>query len=62
MGGWWRRAGEMETLGFLPLAGRMSGFQPSWFFIKSWLNLLLIPEEGPGGPSWKVPWSLGPSA
>lgn len=30
--GWRRRAGEMGTLGVLPLAGRRSGFHPSWFF------------------------------
>lgn len=41
------RAGETETLGVLPLAGRMSGFHPSCFFTETWLNVLLVPEEGP---------------
>ena len=45
--GWRRRAGEMETLGLLPLVGRILGFHPWCFFTESWLSLWLVPEEGP---------------
>lgn len=39
--------GEMETLGISLLMGMMSGSHPSCFVPESWLNLLLVPEEGP---------------
>lgn len=39
--------GETETLGISLLMGMMSGSHPSCFVPESWLNLLLVPQEGP---------------
>lgn len=40
--------GEMETLGNISLLmGMMSGFHHWCFVPGSWLNLVLVPEEGP---------------
>lgn len=39
--------GEMETLDISLLMGMMSGFHPLCFVPGSWLNPVLVPEEGP---------------
>lgn len=48
--GWRKRAGEMGTLGVLPLAGRRSGFHPSCFFpgglVKSVIGAQGRPRRG----------------
>lgn len=39
--------GEMETLGISLLMGTVPEFHPLCFVPGNWLNLLLVPEEGP---------------